>query len=144
MKLFVNTYLLILALFFFVSCGKTETEEEKEKITYTEKTLIGSWKGSLIQPGYDPASIQIIIDRLEKNSKAGNISFPGLCNLDFIYTEKIGDSYVFSEKVASSSVSECIGGTSIITIINADKLEYNWTGEDSQFNTAKATLIRIK
>ncbi|MBK8054623.1 MAG: hypothetical protein IPK35_15500 [Saprospiraceae bacterium] len=139
-----NIIWLWIILILAASCSKTE-ETEPEATKFSEKTVIGAWKGVSIQSGYDPSPFTLSIEKIEVGKKCGEIDNLGQCDYDYIFKEKLGESLIFREELKSSAINpNCINGTSVLSIINQDKLKYDWVGDDHPRNTASATLIRVK
>jgi hypothetical protein len=91
-----------------------------------DMSLIGSWSGEVIQPGFPTYLANMTINDLVIGEMSGQTDYPTLpCSGSNALVDNIGIVHVFSETITSSP-GVCIDGQIEIYKIATDSIHYTW------------------
>lgn len=142
------SWFIIFSIMSILSC---ETEKlphtelkasDKAKLNETKKSIIDSnrtWKGKIIKDNFGTFNVLL---RLSNDFKTAEVDYKGLCQAEWILTNKDSDRYLFKEIVNGYS---CANNCAIsITVLKNGNLSYKLEGLCHVFGESYGILTPIE
>lgn len=112
------------------------------KPSRTYALLVGTWRGTIVQPGY--GSYSAVIRFAESGD--GHVAYRTLqCGGSLALVKQEGSNYVFSENIEYGVEHNCVtGGKVTLQLLDDGSVNYEWfSGGDNQVG-AQGTLVKVR